>query len=283
MFLGANAGVWLSLAALGFCACGSSTKSERPAAEPGVNRSTPGGYKPGSRKLGDDDDGARDGLALDSEQGVLDSEDVEGVLERNFRSFTRCYSRAGDAQRYVEGQVMLRIFVSGSGEVSDVHVIENSLGNFAIERCLVVEARNIKFPAPRGGKPTEFEYPLQFRSTREAAVVDWPEATIPIEVIDAMAAMQPCPSVAPSPVEAIVYIEPSGAVGSAGFLSHGTIEPEAAICALEQIRAWRLRGEAGHMLRARFNLRIPAEGAAKMAPAASPPVVRGRNPKPRRR
>lgn len=261
--------------------CGTSSKSQQTSIE--SSGGSGHSYKPGSRRMGDDDDEeAPDGLSLDNEHGVLESEDVEAVLERNFPAFTRCYGRAGEAQRYVEGQVLLRIFVSGTGAVTDAHVVENTLGNFAIERCLVVEARAIKFPAPKGRKPTEFEYPLQFRSTRETALVDWPDATIPSEVIDAMAAMQPCAPLAEAPVETILYIEPSGSVGSAGFSAGGALDAEAAMCALEQMRGWRLKGEPGHVLRTRFDLRVPAVGAAA-APAPAAPLARGRKLRARRR
>lgn len=260
----------LGVAWLGGCASSSKVKKDDASVTPSSGSS---GFRPGSRRIGGDDEGdSKDSLSVVQEQGVLESEDVETVLERNFRKFTRCYERAGDAQRYVEGQVLLKFLISGEGQVTDVHFVENSLGNFAIERCLVVEARAIKFPAPRGRKPTEFEYPLQFRSTREMALADWPADSVPPDVLPLMLAMHPCPDVAQKQVEAILYIEPSGAVGSVGFLAGAAIEPEAAMCVLEQMRAWRLRGEAGHVLRARVDLHVPKEGevveALKAQPAA---------------
>lgn len=267
-FLGACAAIGVAL----LCGCASSSKTKKD--DDGVTSSGSGGggFRPGSRRIGDDDDGdSKDSLSVVQDQGVLESDDVETVLERNFRKFTRCYERAGHAQQYVEGQVLLKFLISGEGQVTDVHFVENTLGNFAIERCLVVEARAIKFPAPRGRKPTEFEYPLQFRSTREMALADWPADSVPPDVLPLMLAMHPCPDIAQTQVEAIMYIEPSGSVGSVGFLAGAAIEPEAAMCVLEQIRAWRLRGEAGHVLRARVDLHVPKEGEVVEALKAPPP------------
>jgi len=263
--------------------CGSSSKAKKDDDSSSLGGTRHESFRPGSRKVGDDDEAeSKDSMSLMQEQGVLESEDVETVLERNFRKFTRCYERAGDAQRYVEGKVLLRFLISAEGAVTDVQFVENDLGNFAIERCLVVEARSIKFPVPRGRKPTEFEYPLQFKSTREMALADWPITTVPPEVMSAMLSMQPCKEISAKPVEAILYIEPSGEVGSVGFLSGAEIQPEAAMCVLEQMRQWRLRGEAGHVLRARVDLHVPKEGEVVEAPKPAAPS-RGRATKGARR
>lgn len=257
--------------------CGSSSKAtKQDDSSLPSGRTSSQSFKPGSRRIGDDDDaGSKDSMSVVQDQGVLESEDVETVLERNFRKFTKCYERAGDAQRYVEGQVLLRFMISAEGTVSDVQFVQNNLGNFAIERCLVVEARNIKFPVPRGRKATEFEYPLQFRSTREIALADWPVDSVPPDVMQFILAMHPCDEISQKPVEAILYIEPSGKVGSVGFLSGAEIQPEAAMCVLEQMRAWQLHGEAGHVVRARVDLHVPKE-----AEVIAPPkrLVKARRP-----
>ena len=77
----------------------------------------------------------------------------------------------------------------------------------------------------------------------------------------------------------IPYIEPSGSIGSAGLVSSGPIDPEAGKCALEQIHAWRLQGEAGHVIRTSFRLRLP--DASRAQPAARPlPTGGGKRARP---
>jgi hypothetical protein len=271
------------VAFLSAAGCSSSSKAKKEDETSSLGGTAHGSFRPGSRKIGDDDDSdSKDSMSLMQEQGVLESEDVESVLERNFRKFTRCYERAGEAQRYVEGNVLLRFLISAEGAVTDVQFVENDLGNFAIERCLVVEARAIKFPVPRGRKPTEFEYPLQFKSTREMSLADWPLTSVPPDVMSSMLAMKPCEEISVKPVEAILYIEPSGVVGSVGFLSGAEIQPEAAMCVLEQVKQWRLRGEPGHVLRARVDLHVPKVGEIVEAPKTAAPQ-RGRAAKGGRR
>ena len=46
-------------------------------------------------------------MTLDSEMGVVESEDVEDTLQAHFEDVRACYERAGDAQRYAAGRVLL--------------------------------------------------------------------------------------------------------------------------------------------------------------------------------
>src|SRR5262245_39720063 len=130
--------VCAALAVLGGCASdsasrrgSSSSASEEGSAGPGSR------YRPGQRPVGGDE--PNDGLVVQQEQGSLEQRDVDAVLERHVPTLVRCYERAGEAQKYVEGEVVLRFNVSGTGAVSDVLVVQNGLGNYAVERCLVVE------------------------------------------------------------------------------------------------------------------------------------------------
>ncbi|HEY0713020.1 MAG TPA: AgmX/PglI C-terminal domain-containing protein, partial [Polyangia bacterium] len=136
---------------------------ERPAKTP---------FRPGETeiKLGDEPDSSVD-VAL--ERGYLNQGDVNAVLEENTARLIACYDRAGVAKRYAEGEVTLRFLVQPSGEVSDVLVVQSKLGNFPVERCLVVEGRKIPFPKPGGNRPADFEYNISFRSPESHTVVEW--------------------------------------------------------------------------------------------------------------
>src|SRR5437764_6190927 len=112
------------------------------------------------------------GMTIDNELGVLDTEDVEATMKDHFDDIRGCYQRAGKAQRYAGGRVMLRFMIGGEGIAQDVLVIESTLGNYDVERCLVEVGRRIAFHAPTGHKPTTFEYPVEFRSTNQLAVLD---------------------------------------------------------------------------------------------------------------
>lgn len=263
----------------GLAGCGASSTAEKEDESSASHlRSRPmnTAYVPGSRRFGEEAPSQTDGeMQVAMEMGTVDQGDVEQAIERNWRTLTRCYTRAGEGQRYVDGQVMLRFALGGDGKVQDVLIIENGLGNYAVERCLVVESRTIKFPKPEGGATT-FDYPIQFRSTRELTVVDYPGEAIASDISEAMSDMDPCPTLGDKPVQAVAYIEPNGSVGSIGLASEGAIDPDAGICAVKQIHDWRLPGEPGHVLRTTFDLRIPREKRVAAPEAPRPSAARNR-------
>src|SRR5262245_64889020 len=90
------------------------------------------------------------GMTVDNELGVLDTEEVDATLKQHFDEIRGCYHRAGKAQRYAGGRVTLRFLVGGDGLAQDVLVVESTLGNYDVERCLVEVGRRITFHAPTG-------------------------------------------------------------------------------------------------------------------------------------
>ena len=113
------------------------------------------------------------GMDMQMSIGVLDERAVDRAMEPHVPAMVDCFERAGDARRYLSGQVVLRFVVEASGSVSDIHVIKNELGNYPVERCLIDVGRRIAFPRPEGNRRTDFEYSLRFRSTGEMRVLNW--------------------------------------------------------------------------------------------------------------
>jgi len=190
------------------------------------------------------------------EEGVLDQYEVETAINRRFGRLRGCYRRAGRAVHYVEGQVLMRLTVAPQGDVSDVAIAENTLGNYAVERCLIEEMSRIRFRPPGGRKGATFEYPVQFRSTGEVAVSDLDGGYSWQILRPLMAEPSACPRVGPGPVFAVAYVEPDGQVGSVGFEAEQALDLEAAACVHEQIRRWRLPSERSHVMRTRFRLSL---------------------------
>jgi hypothetical protein len=254
----------LSIVALGLSASCASAPEPQP-----EERKLDPNWRPGSIRIaGEDDD---DGMTLEQSKGALDQRDVDQVLAKRVKSLTPCYEQAGAAQKFASGQVKLRFFVASSGEVSNVLVVSSDVGNFDVERCLITEGRRLKFPPPEGGRATDFEYSLVFHATGEHRVVDWDEEVLAKEVAHLSPQLAPCGSLGPTPVKAVVYIQPGGAVASAGLACGGPVDMTASACVVEQIRKWRLPDDRQHMVRASFM--VSARGAS---PSGPPPAARGR-------
>jgi hypothetical protein len=260
-----------TLAAVFAASCASA-----PEPEPDQGKLDPD-WRPGSTRLpGSEED---DGLALEHAKGALDQRDVDKVLDKRVQSLTPCYEQAGPAQKYAGGDVKLRFFVTKAGEVSNVLVVASDVGNYEVERCLVTEGRKLKFPPPRGDHATDFEYSLRFQASGQDRVVEWGDGVLAKDVAQLSPQLNACGSLGPTPVRAVVYIQPGGSVASVGLACTGPMDVEASACAVEQIRKWRLRDDRKHIVRAGFV--VGPAGAASPPPAAKARAVK-RTP-PRRR
>jgi TonB family protein len=194
-------------------------------------------------------------MSLSSEVGVVDSADVEATIQDHFDEVRNCYARAGKAQKYAGGKVLLRFLIAGDGAAQDVWVLESSLGNYDVERCLVEVGRRIRFNAPVGNKATTFEYPVEFRSSTHAAVLDIDGTKAAHDVAMLLPQLAECGRVADEDVNAIVYIEPNGLPGSVGLAGAGALDEDAGDCVVQTIRGWRMSiARPGLVVRTNFTI-----------------------------
>jgi hypothetical protein len=219
-------------------------------------------YRPGEMPvtLGDEPDQAVD-VAL--ERGFLNQGHVNDVLVAHNAQLSSCYDQAGDAQLFAHGEVRLRFHLDADGQVTDVLVVDNELGNYAVERCLMIEGRKIRFPRPGGGKGSDFEYTLDFRSPRQKYVVIWRRGTLRGPIAAKIGTLGRCGRPGEQPVQAVAYIKPNGWVASVGLASEGRMETAAARCVVDRIMRWRLRGDRGHIVRTSFP--VPGNRLARSA------------------
>jgi TonB family protein len=222
---------------------------------------------------------ARDGdMDLQNELGVVETADVEEAIEGHFEEIRGCYQRAGKAQRYAGGKVTLRFRVGGSGQTDDVLVIESNLGNYSVERCVVDVGRRITFKAPEGHKPTTFDYPVDFHSTNELAVLDVNEgAKIEHDISGLLPRLAACGQLASDDVTAIMYIEPSGFPGSVGLAAATNFDEGVAGCIIQVIRRSHMSAALpGHVLRCNFSI-PPLVASVEPRRGASSASVRRRH------
>lgn len=217
--------------------------------------------------------GARQ-MAVQNEMGVYETSDVEETMSAHMEEVRDCYDRAGRARRYVAGKVMLRFLVNGDGRPQDVLVVSTDLGNYDVERCVVDLGRRVKFPPPNGHKATTFEYPVEFRSTREMQVQDLDDSLkIDRDVNAFMHSLAACGAVTANGASASFYIEPNGVVGSVGLAGESVFDEQAGACMVREMRRWRMSAALpGRMLRCRVN--IPAViASADPLPSSRPSAL----------
>ena len=223
-------------------------------------------------------------MDLQNEIGVYDGADIEQTLAEHLDEVRGCYGRAGRAQKYAGGKVTLRFIVNGEGKPSDVLVIATDLGNYDVERCLVDVGRRVQFPAPDGKKATTFEYPVEFKSTREVDVQDL-DGSLKIDHDVSMLArsLGVCGSVADGQVSASFYIEPNGTIGSVGLAAQTPLNEQAGTCVVRTMRRWKMSTSLpGRMLRCKVKM-PPVIATATAEPTPSRPAVSSVSARRRRR
>jgi TonB family protein len=209
-------------------------------------------------------------MEVENEMGVLETEDVNATMREHFDDIRGCYRRAGKAQRYAGGRVLLRFHVAGDGGAQDVLVVESTLGNYDVERCLVEVGRRITFRAPTGRKATTFEYPVEFRSTNQIAVLDVEGLKVEHDLSVLLPQLAACGQLAAEDASAVVYIEPNGSPGSVGLAAGSALDEDVGDCMVQTIRTWKMSATLpGRVMRATFAI-PPVIATAEAAPRRSP-------------
>jgi hypothetical protein len=146
-------------------------------------------------------------------------------------------------------------------------VVESGLGNYEVERCLVEVGRRMVFEAPNGRKATTFDYPVEFRSTNQVAVMDIDGIKIERDVAAFLPQLAPCGQLAEGDAVAIMYIEPNGLPGSVGLAAGSALDEDAGDCVVQTVRRWRMSASLpGRVLRATFGI-PPVIASASETPA----------------
>jgi hypothetical protein len=203
-------------------------------------------------------------MGMEMSIGVLDERVVDRAMKPHIQALSACFSRAGEARKYLSGQVVMRFVVSATGDVSDVQVIRNGLGSFPVESCLVDHGKQIVFPAPEGRKPTDFEYSMTFESTGERSVIPWSGEELARHLYGISDDLVGCGAMGATDVDVVAYVEPGGLIGSVGFASQGSMDAAAAACAATAMRRVRISdaptsGHSSIVLRAVFPMTLAFE------------------------
>ncbi len=94
--------------------------------------------------------------------GALDRSLVEDVVKRHTNKLKYCYQRVLSKHPALTGKVVVRFTIAADGGVREASIRSTTLGNTAVEQCLVGQFRRMRFDAPRGGGVVVVSYPLIF-------------------------------------------------------------------------------------------------------------------------
>lgn len=238
----ARAARWVGLALLLAACGGSAPDTEEPAGGRGGSGATPG--------ADDGDDSEPDDIEVQGTKGTFLPGQIEEAIEPHGGALNACYQSFSKKTKYVGGKLELKYVVGKDATLRHVQVAQSDLGSWTVEKCILDVARQVSFPAPKGGD-AEFTVPLDFTSPRSPDW--WDESRADAEVGDVVSQLAECG--AADAVMVTLYVGPRGKVTSVGFASAAAtpLGDDWADCAEAKIKTWVLTDPRGKIAKMSFS------------------------------
>lgn len=94
--------------------------------------------------------------------GSLDKEVIRRVVRRHLASIKYCYETELVKDAALAGRIEVSFVIAADGAVSSAEVKSSTMGNDAVERCVVKKVESMVFPKPTGGGVVAVSYPFVF-------------------------------------------------------------------------------------------------------------------------
>jgi hypothetical protein len=94
-------------------------------------------------------------------RGTLDREIVRRVVRQHLNEVRYCYEQALGRKPALAGRVVAHFSITPGGTVLASALQTSTLGDAAVESCIVAATRRWSFPQPRGGGLVTVSYPFQ--------------------------------------------------------------------------------------------------------------------------
>jgi TonB family protein len=98
--------------------------------------------------------------------GSLDEEDIKKVIQEHLGEVRACYQQRLVAPAYPQGRVTTRFSIGFDGHVRSSCVLETTVGDPQLDRCVVDAILNWRFPRPMNGDWVLVEYPFVFETAK---------------------------------------------------------------------------------------------------------------------
>jgi TonB family protein len=95
-------------------------------------------------------------------QGTLDKEIIRRIVRRHLNEVKYCYDQALVRQPKLDGRIVVKFTIAGTGQVLASFVQSTTLGSPAVEMCVANAVKRWDFPAPRQGGLAIVSYPFTF-------------------------------------------------------------------------------------------------------------------------
>lgn len=93
--------------------------------------------------------------------GALDRSLIDEVIKRKMNQIKYCYQRELQKDPSLAGKLVIKFTIAGNGSVSKA-APSTSMGNPAVDKCVVDRFYSMQFPEPKGGGIVIVSYPFLF-------------------------------------------------------------------------------------------------------------------------
>ncbi len=97
--------------------------------------------------------------------GSLDREIIRRIIAKHRPEVKYCYEKELVKHKDLMGKVVVTFIIAGTGRVIKAYIKQSTMGNKAVEQCIVSRVKRWKFPQPKGGGIVEVTYPFIFKAT----------------------------------------------------------------------------------------------------------------------
>ena len=92
--------------------------------------------------------------------GKLDRYIVAKVIQRKLSGIRFCYQKELNKNPNLQGKIVIRFTVGGTGHVARASVLETTMHNVYVEECMARIIKSTIFPKPKGGGSVVVSYPF---------------------------------------------------------------------------------------------------------------------------
>ncbi|MEQ1564537.1 MAG: AgmX/PglI C-terminal domain-containing protein [Myxococcota bacterium] len=94
--------------------------------------------------------------------GALDRSLIDEVIKRHMNQIRYCYQRELTKAPSLGGKIVIKFTIAKDGTVSAASTKSTTMGNAAVENCIVGRFMRMQFPEPKGGGIVIVSYPFLF-------------------------------------------------------------------------------------------------------------------------
>jgi hypothetical protein len=193
-----------------------------------------------------------DGSQITGLMGTISSQAVQDTLDPRMESFGRCFETRLASVRFLGGDIRMSFRIHTDGTVMWVYPSQSSLGDRDVETCILGVAQRAHFPHPHGGE-AEFSWGFSLDPPSDVRA----PVSLASGGVDSLIAENGSDvhtQCGQGQYHVTAYVQPGGAVLSAGVATDSTDASAHLDCVATAVRSWTFPDPGSYAGKVSFTL-----------------------------